>query len=43
VPDAFEYTRHIYSLYGKPENFFRSLSVGAVAAGRYDHNLAPGL
>src|SRR5262249_29601314 len=43
VPDAFEYTRHIYALLGKPGNFFRSLNIGSVAAGRYDHNTAPGL
>ena len=43
VPDAFDYTQHVYSLYGKPSGFFRSMSIGAVVEGRYDHNLAPGL
>jgi dienelactone hydrolase len=43
VPDAFGYTRHVYSLFGKPGNFFRSINIGAVVDGRYDHNTAPGL
>jgi cephalosporin-C deacetylase-like acetyl esterase len=43
VPDAFDYTRHVYSLYGKPENFFLSMDISAVVEGRYDHNMAPGL
>ena len=42
VPDAFDYTRHIYSLYGKPENFFRSMDIAGVVQGRYDHRSAPG-
>ena len=43
VPDAFDYTRHVYSLYGKPENFFRSMDIRSVVEGLYDHNKAPGL
>jgi len=43
VPDAFDYTHHVYSLYSKPGNFFRSMSIGGVVEGRYDHNLAPGV
>lgn len=43
VPDAFDYTRHMYSLYGKAGNFFRSMDISSVVEGRYDHNMAPGL
>ena len=43
VPDAFDYTRYIYSLYGTPGNFFRSMNISSVVEGRYDHNTAPGL
>ena len=42
VPWAFDYTRRVYSLYGKPENIFRSLDIAGVAQGRNDHRTAPG-
>jgi len=42
VPGAFDYTRHIYSLYGKPENLSRSMDIAGVVEGRYDHKSAPG-
>jgi hypothetical protein len=43
VPAAFEYTRSLYGLYGKPGNLFRSMSIEAVLEGRYDHNFASGM
>ena len=43
VPTAFESTRNVYSLFGKPDNFFRAMDIGAAVEGRYDHNLPPGL
>ena len=43
VPREFDYTRHVYTLYGKPGNFFRAMDIHQVLEGRYDHNFAPGL
>lgn len=37
VPQAYEYTRAIYRLYGKSAQFFRSMHIHRVLEGRYDH------
>jgi cephalosporin-C deacetylase-like acetyl esterase len=42
VPSAFEYTKDVYSLLGKPDHVFLTMDVGAVVAGRYDHDFASG-
>jgi cephalosporin-C deacetylase-like acetyl esterase len=42
VPPAFEYTRHVYSLLGKPDHVFLSMDVGAAVSGRYNHNFSSG-
>lgn len=42
MPAAFEYTRHVYELYGKPEYMFRTASLDAVLEGRYHHGFAAG-
>lgn len=43
VPQAYEYTRRIYALYGKPDHLFLSMHIGGVVEGRYDHNFASGM
>jgi hypothetical protein len=43
IPAAFEYTKHIYELYGKPEYLFLAMNVEYVLTGRYDHGMASGL
>jgi cephalosporin-C deacetylase-like acetyl esterase len=42
MPAAYEYTRHVYHLYGKPANLCRAMDIQGVAEGRYDHNFASG-
>ena len=42
VPGAFEYTRHVYALLGKPDHLFLTMDVGASVAGRHDHNFSSG-
>lgn len=39
---AYEYTRHVYGLYGKPANLFRAMNVQAVVEDCYDHNFESG-
>ena len=41
MPAAYEYTRHVYKLYGK--NLFRGMSIQGVLNGRYDHNFGSGI
>lgn len=41
MPQAFEYTRHVYKLYGK--DLFRGMSIQGVLKGRYDHNFGSGI
>ncbi|MEX2260330.1 MAG: acetylxylan esterase [Bryobacteraceae bacterium] len=43
MPPAFEYTRHVYQLHGKPEHLFVAMNIEYVLMGRYDHNMASGL
>ncbi len=43
MPQAYEQTRAVYALYGKPDHVFRTLSLEAVLEGRYDHSFASGL
>ncbi|MEN6607808.1 MAG: acetylxylan esterase [Bryobacteraceae bacterium] len=40
VPREYEYTKNIYSLYGKPDHVFLAMNIEAVMEGRYDHNFA---
>lgn len=42
MPDAYQYTSHIYALQGKAANFSRAMNIHAVVEGRYDHNFASG-
>lgn len=42
MPAAYEYSRRIYALHGKPDHVFTSMNIGAVLEGRYDHNFASG-
>jgi cephalosporin-C deacetylase-like acetyl esterase len=42
MPPAFDYTRHVYELYGKPDYLFRAASLDAVLEGRYHHGFAAG-
>jgi hypothetical protein len=42
MPPAFEYTKHVYALYGKPDRLFLAMNIEHVLAGRYDHNLSSG-
>lgn len=42
VPAAYDYTRHVYALYGKPDHLFLSMNIEGVLEGRYDHNYTPG-
>ena len=42
MPAEYEYTRHVYALYGKSANLARAMNVQAVVEGRYDHNFASG-
>jgi dienelactone hydrolase len=42
MPEPYEYTRHIYRLYGKAGNLSRAMNLHAVAEGRYDHNFGSG-
>ena len=41
IPPAFDYTRHVYSLHGKPD--FLATQIEAVLEGRYDHNFDSGM
>lgn len=43
IPPAYEQTRAIYALYGKPDHAFLTMSLEAVLEGRYDHGFASGL
>jgi len=43
MPEAFEYTQHIYELYGKKDHLFTSMSIEGVLDGRYHHNFASGM
>jgi hypothetical protein len=42
MPAAFDYTKHVYTLLGKPEHVFVTMDAGAVVSGRHDHNFASG-
>jgi dienelactone hydrolase len=42
MPAEYEYTRHVYKLYGKPGHFFRSMHIYRVLEGRYDHAFGSG-
>ncbi|MCD6360853.1 MAG: acetylxylan esterase, partial [Armatimonadetes bacterium] len=42
LPPAFERTREIYKLYGKPDHVFLTMEILNVVVGRYDHNFASG-
>jgi cephalosporin-C deacetylase-like acetyl esterase len=42
TPDAYEYTRGIYKLYGKPGFLSRAMNIEAVLAGRYDNSFNSG-
>jgi cephalosporin-C deacetylase-like acetyl esterase len=42
MPAAYEYARHVYALYGKPDRPFLAMDIEAVLEGRYDHNFASG-
>jgi cephalosporin-C deacetylase-like acetyl esterase len=43
MPPAFEYTKHVYELYGKPQHLFLAMNIEYVLTGRYDHGMASGL
>lgn len=43
MPAAYDYTRHVYQLYGKPDHVFVAMSIEWVLSGRYDHDMASGL
>jgi cephalosporin-C deacetylase-like acetyl esterase len=43
LPPAYEYTKHVYQLYGKPDHVFVAMNIEYVLTGRYDHNMASGL
>ena len=43
MPPAYEFTRHVYSLMGKPEHVFLSMHIEGLLAGRYNHAFASGL
>ncbi|HET8550069.1 MAG TPA: acetylxylan esterase, partial [Bryobacteraceae bacterium] len=43
MPAAFEYTKHVYELYGKPDHVFVAMNIEYVLMGRYDHGMASGL
>lgn len=42
MPPAFEYTKHVYELYGKPDHLFLAMNIEYVLAGRYDHSFSSG-
>ncbi len=42
MPEAFEATRRVYSLFGKPDHVFLTMSLEAALEGRYDHHFASG-
>jgi hypothetical protein len=42
MPAAYDYTRGVYALYGKPGNVFLSMSLENVVSGRYHHNCSSG-
>ena len=42
MPPAYEYTRSVYALHGKPNHLFLGMNIGSVLEGRYDHNFASG-
>lgn len=43
IPPAFEYTKHVYALYGQADSVFLAMNIDQVLMGRYDHNFASGL
>ncbi|MFN7921664.1 MAG: dienelactone hydrolase family protein [Bryobacteraceae bacterium] len=43
MPQAFEYTRHVYSLDGKAGHVSVSMHIEGILEGRYDHGFASGL
>ena len=43
IPKAFEPTREIYKLYGKPDHVFLTMEMMNVVTGRYDHRFSSGL
>jgi len=42
MPAAYEYTRRIYALHGKPGHVFLAMHIHAVLEGRYDHDFSAG-
>ncbi|MGH9720436.1 MAG: acetylxylan esterase [Bryobacteraceae bacterium] len=42
MPPAFEYTRHVYALHGKPEHLFLGMSIPGAVEGRFHHNYSSG-
>jgi hypothetical protein len=42
MPAAYEYTKHVYDLYGKPDHVFLAMNLEYVLAGRYDHSFSSG-
>ncbi|MEK7408973.1 MAG: acetylxylan esterase [Acidobacteriota bacterium] len=42
MPAAYLHTRHVYALYGKPDDLFLSMHIDGVLEGRYDHGFASG-
>ena len=43
VPESFQRTREIYSLYDKPDNQSLTMSIEAALNGRHDHRFPSGL
>jgi hypothetical protein len=43
IPQAFEVSRHIYSLFGKPNNLWVTTSVAGPVLHKYHHGYASGL
>ena len=43
MPAAYDYTKHVYALYGKPGHVFTAMNIEYVLTGRYDHGMASGL
>ncbi len=43
MPSAYEYTKHVYRLYGKADHLFLGMNIEHVLTGRYDHSMASGL
>jgi hypothetical protein len=43
MPAAYDYTKHVYALYGKLGHVFTAMNIEYVLTGRYDHGMASGL